>query len=74
VTPETVKDLVFGHVASFQDALSLLSQEAERAVCPENVAAAQRAASQAQEALAALSVALCDADVAAPSAGQEQER
>lgn len=65
----TVEDLVAGHVASVQDALAETGERMRRHACAENVAASQRAAAAAQEALAALSVALCDADVPASVEG-----
>lgn len=58
----TVEDLVTGQVAQVQDALRETSERMRRVALPDTIAAAQRAVAQAQEALAILSVGLCDAE------------
>ncbi len=59
----TVHDLVFGHYSGVQDALREAGADLHRHATPESIAAAQRGIARAQEALAALSVALCDSEV-----------
>lgn len=58
----TVEDLVSGHVASVQDALREAGERMRRVALTDTINASQRAVGELQEALAALSVALCDAE------------